>query len=286
MNYTSMGGNGDYLNYVDLVDGNQVNRICYVLDVKSSVTKMQQAFYTLFVRTTEGNVLPCFVFNTDDDTEKGFKLNALKGKYVRLNTRPQESDGSLILKYLSHEVVNATPEILQAFQKKIADVDKLLSDINSVSSLTGVMLPEYFKTIQYPEIFNGFVGGYVKFCWQVLMSISTTCPSEMKAEALKVTLNIFIHYNTYLSLKNRINIITESDKLDILLKIPSNDFTGILVRNTMSSLMGLTKPTHVISLLICSLFKQVSMINSAFSEWEVLQPGGRFVCEDYELHRY
>ena len=55
-----------YLTYTDLMENTQINRICYVVDVNSSVSRLEMPFYSLLVRTTDGKILSCMIFDVDN----------------------------------------------------------------------------------------------------------------------------------------------------------------------------------------------------------------------------
>lgn len=287
MNFINAEGKEDFLNYEDLTNNSQVYRIAYVVDVSSSTSRLDKPFYTLFVRTTEGVVLPCFIFEIENFVSLGFKLNMMKGKYVRLNAKVTEDEGRVMLNFINLELVSPTPEIISTFQKKIADIEQYSEDLNKwFMGYLGKPLSAHLSLVSYPEVYNGYVGGYVKLCWDVLMHVMAVTRDEPIEEMAEVLYNVFTYYNAYLETKSKINIITDSDKIDILMKMPSGDFAKTISRNTMAVLMGLGQPDHPISILLDSTFKFVNLNVAVKFSWKSLRPGGVFKCEDYQLSRY
>lgn len=289
MNFTNAEGKANYLNYEDLVIGEQVYRTTYVVDVKSSVTHYMEPYYILFVKTTEGPILPCFVFNVDDFNELGFKLNLLKGKYIKLNAKAVETEGKKIsLRFIGLELIRTPNEqMVQAFTKKIEGIENYYKELNDFfKSSINKEIPEYLCLLSFPQIYNGYTGGYVKFCWDVLMHIMTVTSGTTDTDLLEILYNVFIHYNFYLNHLNKINIITDSEKIDLINKIPNSTTVDILSRNTLSSLMGLGKVNHYISVLIDSTFKYVNLNIEVKESWNTLRPGGECKCGDYTLLRY
>lgn len=288
MNFTNAEGKGSYLNYEDLVNGEQLYRITHVVDVKSSFTQFKEPYYTLFVKTTEGFTIPCFIFKIDDFNDLGLKLNLLKGKYIRLNAKAIENDGKFILNFIGLELINAPNESMTStFLKKVEGIEKYYSDLNGFfTSALGKQIPEYLCLLSYPQIYNGLVGGYIKFCWDVLMHVQTVTIDDFNEDLINILYSVFIHYNFYLDRCNKINLVTDSDKIDLLTAIPNDTFAGVLSRNCLSALIGLGKPDHVVSVLIHSTFKFVNLNIEAKMSWNTLRPGGECTCGEYTLLRY
>lgn len=293
MNFINAEGKGEFLNYEDLVNGHQFYRTTYVVDVKSYFTQFKEPYYSLFVRTTEGYTLPCFVFKIDDFDELGLKLNLLKGKYVKLNCKAVENDGRFILNFIGLELINTPNESISSmFQQKIVNIEKYYEELNGFfASTIGKEIPKYLTLMSYPQIYDGFVGGYIKFCWDVLMHIQIVCIDQLDEgnfgiELANILYNVFIHYNLYLDRCNKINIITDSDKIDLVSAIPNDNMVNVLSRNCFSALIGLGKPSHLISVIIHSTFKYIDLNNQVKASWNTLRPGGESECGDYVLSRY
>lgn len=276
-----------YLTYTDLMENTQINRICYVVDVNSSVSRLEMPFYSLLVRTTDGKILSCMIFDVDNFLSMGYKLNALKGKYIRLNCRVAEYRGKLSLRFISCEPVQADVNIVNLFQKKIPNVEGYLQNINDVFDATiGKKLPTYLTLASYPQIYNGFSGGYVKFCWDVLMHCQTCIIDYEYNNFLDILYNTLINYNSYLELCNKINLVSDSDRIELVSGIVVNDNVGRLTRDTVSAVIGLSKPEHIVSCLICNVFDFIKNINSMKVNWDMLRPGGVYECDDYRLLKY
>lgn len=285
MNITSVDNN--YLNYNELVENTQIDRICYVLDVYSSISKIDLPFFGLLIRTADSKVINCSVFDVDNFLSMGFTLNALKGKFIRLNCKVRTFNGKLALRFISCELVTPDIETINVFQRKIPEVDQFFDNVNNIFEVTiDKKLPAYFKVGAFPNVYNGFVGGYVKFCWDVIMHCQAIVVDSQYDDFMLILYETLINYHNFLQLEAKINLVSDSDKIELVSKIPVNGYADRLIRDTVCSVIGISKPDHVISNIITSTFNYIRMVNSMKSNWEMLRPGGDFVCEDYQLKRY
>ena len=69
MNITSV--DNKYLTYTELVENTQIDRICYVVDIDSSMSRLNLPFFSLLVRTTDSKIMPCMVFDVDERKHTG-----------------------------------------------------------------------------------------------------------------------------------------------------------------------------------------------------------------------
>lgn len=285
MNITSVDNN--YLNYNELVENTQINRICYVLDVYSSISKLDLPFYGLLIRTADSKVMNCTVFDVDNFLSMGFKLNSLKGKFIRLNCKVRTFNGRLGLHFISCEMVTPDVEIVNVFQRKIPKVDEFFDSVNNIFEVTiDKKLPTYFKVGSFPSVYNGYVGGYVKFCWDVIMHCQALVVDSDYEDFMLILYETLVNYHTYLQLESKINLVSDSDRIELVSRIPVNGYTDRLIRDTVCAVIGLSKPDHVVSNLITATFNYIKVMNSMKSDWDMLRPGGDLVCQDYQLKRY
>lgn len=285
MNITSV--DNKYLNYSELVENTQIDRICYVVDVDSSISRLNLPFFSLLIRTADSKTLPCMVFDVDDFLSMGFKLNAMKGKFIRLNCKVRLFEGKLSLRFISCEIVTPSVDEIHLFQRKIPRIDEYFENVNGIFTATiDKKLPAYFKVSSYPSIYNGFSGGYVKFCWDVLMHCQAVVFDSDYENFMEILYETIINYHSYLQLESKINLISDSDRVELVSKLPANDNKDRLIRDTVCSVIGLTKPEHIVSNIIYSTFNYIKTTNSMKSNWDMLRPGGVYSCESYQLKRY
>lgn len=286
MNITSV--DNKYLTYSELVENTQIDRICYVVDIDSSMSRLNLPFFSLLIRTTDSKILPCMVFDVDNFLSMGFQLNALKGKFIRLNCKVRLFEKNrLTLRFISCEVVTPTVDEINLFQKKFPEIDRYFENINDIFTATiDKKLPAYFKVSTYPSIYDGVVGGYVKFCWDVIMHCQALTIDSQYEDFMEILYETMINYHNYLQLESKINLVSDSDKVELVSKLPFNCNKDRLIRDTVCAVIGLTNPEHIVSNLICSTFKYIKTVNSMKSSWDTLRPGGVYSCEDYQLKRY
>lgn len=285
MNITSV--DNKYLTYTELVENTQIDRICYVVDIDSSMSRLNLPFFSLLVRTTDSKIMPCMVFDVDDFLSMGFKLNALKGKFIRLNCKVKLFNNRLTLHFISCEVVTPTVDEINLFQKKLPGIDGYFENINDIFTTTiDKKLPVYFKVSTYPSIYNGLVGGYVKFCWDVMMHCQALIIDSPYDDFMEILYETIINYHNYLQLESKINLLSDSDRVELVSKLPINDNKDRLIRDTVCAVIGLTKPEHIVSNIIYSTFNYIKTINSMKEDWDTLRPGGVYSCQEYQLKRY
>lgn len=285
MNITSV--DNKYLNYTELVEGTQIDRVCYVMDVNSSISRLESPYFSLLIRTADSKIMPCMIFEIDNFLSMGFKLNALKGKFIRLNCKVRPYNGKLSLHFISCEIIKPSLEDIDYFQRKLNGLDDYFENVNDIfSNSIDKKLPSYFKTSYFPNVYNGFVGGYVKFCWDVMMHCQAVITDSDFPNFLEILYETFINYHNYLQLESKVNLVSDSDKVELVSKIPAIDHTGRLIRDTLCCVVGLSKPEHIVPNIINSTFSYINLMNSMKSNWDMLRPGGVYSCEDYQLKRY
>ena len=287
MNFSSVG-QMDYLVYSDLKEMQIVNSICYVVGVEKAVSRIGTNFYRIIVRTVDGKQMICTVLETNDFDVLGFRLNSIVSKYVRLEAQVQEFEGRFSLRFISLRVVETvTPDLVMKFQKAVEGIDNFYNDVNGIySSLFDKSFPLILKNKSFPNIYNGYAGGFIKLTWEMMIQCQSVFQDLNYDNVLEVLFTSLINYSTFLSKHLETNLITDSDRIEFVSSIPNNDFTGRLVRETTASLIGLCKPNHIISVLIDKSFKDLMMINELKSCWDLMMPGGSSKCQGVDLLKY
>lgn len=287
MNFNSVN-QMDYLVYSDLKDMQVVNSICYVVNVEKSVSKIDTNFYRLIVRTVDGKQMVCTILDVYDFEKTGYRLNAVVNKYVKLEALVQEFNGRLSLRFIGMNVIeNITPELVLKFQKSIDGIEDFYSDVNSVYySIVGEQFPLILKNKSYPNVYDGYAGGFLKLTWDMMIRCQAMMQDLPFSEGLEVMFKSLLFYSTYLNKYSEINIITDSDKIKMLSEIPNNTFVGRLVRETCSGLIGLGKPNHIVCVLIWKAFNDLNEINDLKRTWDLMMTGGVSKCHGIDLYKY
>lgn len=287
MNFSSVNQK-DYLVYSDLQEFQVVNAICYVVKVEKAVSRIDTNFYRLIVRTVDGKQMVCTILEIDEFDKLGFRLNAIVNKYIKLEAQVREGNGRFSLSFIGMNVVeDITPELVMKFQKSIEGIDDFYSQVNSIYyEIFNSQFPLILKNKAYPSIYNGYAGGFVKLTWDMMIQCQSIFHDLNYDNFLEVMFNSLLHYSNYLNKSLELNIVTDSFKIDFISKIPNNDFTGRLTRETTASLIGLCKPNHIVSVLIHKTFNDLMLIDQIKNIWDLTMMGGTATCQGIELLKY
>ena len=71
-----------YLNISDLHIGSFGHAIAYVFDGKNKTAKNSAPYFLLYLKDTNGTIIPGFVFNVIDYIKEGKTLTSIKGKLI------------------------------------------------------------------------------------------------------------------------------------------------------------------------------------------------------------
>lgn len=287
MNFKSVG-QMDYLVYSDLQDGQVVNSICYVVSVKKAVSTIETNYYRLIVRTVDGKQMVCTILDCQDFDRLGFRLNAIVNKYVRLEALVQSYQNRFSLRFITMNVVeNVTPDLVMKFQKSIEGIDEYYLQVDSIySEIFNSKFPLILKTKSYPNIYNGYAGGFVKLTWDMMIQCQSIFSDLEYDNFLEVMFSSLLNYSNFLNQTSELNIITDSFRIEFVSKISNADFTGRLIRETTASLIGLCKPNHLVSVLIDKAFNDLLFVDQLKSLWDLTMVGGTAQCGDIELLKY
>lgn len=287
MNFKSVG-QMDYLVYSDLQDGQVINSICYVVNVKKAVSDIGTNFYRLIVRTIDGRQMVCTILDTQDFDRLGFRLNAVVNKYVKLEALVQSYESRFSLRFITMNVIeDVTPDLVMKFQKSIEGIDLYYEQVDSIySEIFNTKFPLILKTKAYPNIYNGYAGGFVKLTWDMMIQCQSIFQDLDYDNFLDVMFSSLLNYSNFLNQTSELNIVTDSFRIEFVSKIPNNDFTGRLIRETTASLIGLCRPNHLVSVLIDKTFNDLVFVNELKNLWDLTMVGGVAKCRDVELLKY
>ena len=278
----------DYLVYSDLKPFEVVNSICYVVKVENSISAINTNYYRMIVRTVDGKQMVCTILDIQDFDRLGYRLNAIVNKYVRLEALVQEYNGRFSLKFINLNVVEeVTPDLVMRFQKAIEGIEDYYSDVNSVySSICGEQFPLILKNKSYPNIYDGYAGGFLKLTWDMMIRCQATFQDLPFNESLEVMFKSLMFYSSYMNKSLEHNLITDSDKISMIASLPNTDFVSRLVRETCAGLIGLGKPNHIVCVLIWKAFNDLIEINELKKNWDLMMIGGVTECHGIELYKY
>ena len=84
MSFKPVGQDSRSLSINDLNLPSLKDKIGYVVDVKSGISRFDDGYYKIFIKTIEGITIPCMIFNLEDFIKVGIRVLALKKKFISL----------------------------------------------------------------------------------------------------------------------------------------------------------------------------------------------------------
>lgn len=290
--FKKVGTDSRLLKISDVENGGSIDKVCYVSDVKSGVSRLDQGYYTIFVKTSDGVVIPAFIFNIADFIDAGFHLFYLKGKLVQLtgsaNVMNKTNSMSIIvknIKVLKTGEDGITDSMYSDFLGKVEDVEDLFDECSKF--FNGKILPSAYKFKSYSEIYNGKVGGYVDLLWQWSLVVGIT--SERCGVVLKdIFYPVVINYGDFLDRKLTLTSLSVAEILDLINSVDvdnSNEYS-LIVKDALSAIYGLSKPEHLYANIIYNSFMHVYKMQEMTNAWNTLPKGGVIESREYTLRKY
>lgn len=279
-----------YLSEADLVNQLPCNVICYVIKSFSKISKVDTGFHTLLVKTCDGLTVPARIFYADMDgfIESGLDVNSLKGVFIEMECTPSIWNGqyTIIVKRV-YMIDQGTIKDKDKFLEKVEDVDTLLGQCErAFSSLNVGVLPTVYKINSYPSIYNGALGGYVKFAWTWIYKCMVYS-SELGTKFLDVLYHSILVYGKYLDQLKLEDYDSNRTKISLLKTIGGESDEIIeLTIDVVQAILGLGKPEHLIANIIVNEFNDTMSISKMFNDWKILTLGGVSSSRDYLLRKY
>lgn len=78
-----------YLDSTELVEGNQYERLAFVANASSGVTKRESGYFTFYLKTVDNVILTAQLFNVEKFVESGFTAKVLLHKPVKVKFSAQ-----------------------------------------------------------------------------------------------------------------------------------------------------------------------------------------------------
>lgn len=273
----------------DLVNKVPFSRVCYVLNQGSGISRLEKGFYRLMVKTCDGLPVPAMIFDLKDFINSGLDVAALVGKFIELQGTPtiwNNSYSIVVDKIFLIDQDNV--EDKEQFLGKTEDVDLLLQQCaGAFKNLDNCSIPSIYKVGSFPSIYNGEVGGYVKFIWKWIYQCMVYS-SDMNSDFLSTLYYTIVYYGRYLDRINSSDVITCKDKIDLLKTIPTADGSNVnsVVLDSMQALLGLGEPEHLFAHVIYNTFKNTQVTATMLSDWRITVMGGASTSKGYVLRKY
>ena len=275
------------LDITQLEDGSEYEKICYLFNYKSGITKFDKGFYTFYIKDVNGNMIPAQLFNLENYLNDGFKALLMKNKPVKIRFIAQIYNGSwsLIIKEIESwdgkfdysKYIGVAEYVADA----VEDAYKRLFD----KSINQEYYSEYF-----PEICDGRVGGFISLLEKSFMKLYVYSFKELDHENLLKCFFISADaYFTYLKLKKTCDIVATNELFDILnsLQFVYKDYVCLKeALDTSMCLFGIAKPQHIYSHLICDVINQTNEHLRLIYKNRILPFGSRVNVGDKTLIRY
>jgi hypothetical protein len=277
----------------DLSLGHLIKRVCFVSDYKTGISKYEEGFYTLYVKTEDGTTVRAQIFNIARFIESGLELISLKSKFIELECIPQIHAGqySLIVENI-YTIDQQSIKSPEKFLGIVEDVENLYKECVELINRGGVnMLSPVYTSKHYSSIYNDKIGGYIKFIWEWYYNVgiySNEFSEQDRETILEVLKNCVVHYGRYLDRISLLDVITLRDKLDILKQLPASvkASTSDVMEDALQSILGIGEPEHLLAHIVYSAFKQTEYIMKIKEEWKSIPLGGVSVSEKRTLKKY
>lgn len=279
-----------YLSEADLINQLPCTVICYVVKSFSKISKLDTGFHTLLVKTCDGLTVPARIFYSDMDgfIESGLDVKSLKGMFIEMDCTPNIWNGqySIIVKKI-YAIDQEAVETKAKFLDIVEDVDTLLEQCErAFTSLEVGVLPSVYKLNSYPSIYNGLIGGYLKFVWTWTYKCMVYA-QELGNSFLDVLYHSIIVYGKYLDQLKLDDYDSNRLKIELLKTVGgTDDEIGEITLDVVQALIGLGKPEHLIANIIVNEFNDTMNISRMFNDWRILTLGGVSSSRDYLLRKY
>lgn len=289
MGFTRVDSPNEYLRISDFDTVSVVDKICYVSDYKSGISAINKGYYRLMIKTVDGVTVPAVIFNVTDFINRGLDVAGLKSKFVKISGTPEIYNGSYSLQVSEVELVPVSKvKDPSSFLGKIPNLDELFNDVKTMCQQVNPSfdLPIIWKSKSYPEILGGQVGGYIKFIWQWMYSVSIYSDT-FGVDLQKIFSDVIIYYNKYLERKNLLSVVTDMDRLNVIRDIPNDDSDlSIILIDALQAVLELGKPEHIYSHIIYDTLKLTRDIDFKSELWKSIPRGGVKQLKDGFLKRF
>lgn len=287
--------NDNYLRVEDLMLGTEYQKVAYLSGYKTGINKLDRGFYTLYFKDANGTSLLGNWNNVTDFIESGKAINDLKKRPVKIRFEVSEFNGSLSLNIIELESYDPVDFPYQNF---VGSVNKVEASMLAVNSILGKVLgsnytvDSRYNTISLSPIFDGKCGGYAKLLELIIYDLATY--QSVSNISLQVLVKTFYEvqkgYFNYLLAKEKADIVSKSDLLDILqLSSAENKDSECLpiIIDCLSALMGLTDNIeNVYAIIIASAFRTKIENLNLISVYNTMVIGAEKQWGKYKLLKY
>lgn len=260
-----------YLDITELQEGLTYDRVALVTSADPGLTKQNSGFARFFLKDVNSNVVCARLFDVRDFATCGVQLTSFRNKPVKLKFIAQEFNGSMSLIIDGSEGISLWDGEFDTakFVGRINyDLTNILAVGKSIFGDDWVPNPEW-ETASIDSIGQGRVGAFMRvFDMSLAKLMGFTGISGVQTKDLMKTFYVAIEalFNAKKNI-NRYGVLEPVKSFDHLVflnqKYNSDELRGVLL-DTVKSIMGLGKPTHLYSHLV------LRAINGSINDLELV----------------
>lgn len=278
----------NYLKEEDLINQVPCTRVCYVVNQWAKVSKLDTGFFTLLVKTCDGISVVARIFDVSDFINQGLDIANLVGKFIEIKCTPSIWQGSYNIIIDKIFIIDqASVKHTHQFLGMVENVEDLFLKCDKVfSNLEIGQLPTVYKFSSHISIYNGMIGGFVKFIWSWIFQCMVYT-GDLGSEFMSVLYKCIILYSNYLEKLEGEDVEKISDKIEILKRINTEESKiNKITSDCMQAILGLGKPEHLIANVIYDQFEATKKHAVMFTDWKRIVEGGASTSRDYVLRKY
>ena len=254
------GVNDNFLRVQDLEIGTEYSKIGYLLDYKSSMSKLEKGYYVFYIKDYDGNIVVATLHNIANFLESGGEALKLKRKPVKIKFLATEFNGSVSLLVTQIEDYTDIGFPFANFIGRVENVENSITAVNAV--LQKVLgnektLDSRYATATLDGIYNSKCGGYAKLLEMVIYDL-IAC-QELPNIDFKILLEVFYEvqkaYFLQLTAVSKSDLIRRGDNLDIIMNAQiANNESDLkpVITDCLTTLFGLTESSEQLYAVLIS----------------------------------
>ena len=285
--------NSELLDVSSVEVGQEYNKIAYLMDIKSGLSKIEQGFYTFYFKDVHANVVVGRLFGIEDYINNGLIATALKRKPVRIHFVAQEYNGSISL--ILRNIEWYTGEF--DYSSFIGKIDGTKASVSFVSQVftklrgTETKVPAEYETLTLSKVAGGKCGGYAKLLEMVTQRVISY--KDLVGINIAVIGDVLYNtqslYCTYLKRLDATSMITNSELVKFIndcYVLNANEKQLKIIIDTMTGLLGLGKPEHLYANILCNSIKDCMNILDTCDMFSTMIVGARKEVGELTLVKY
>lgn len=248
------GNDERYLDFSSLeLNRKYINKICYVVDIKSGMTRLESGFFAFYIKDINANIIQASLFNTKEFLEAGVSAQYMKRKAVKIDFYTQEFRGALSIVMSNIEPYNGQDFDYTKFIGRLENAEQVYKTCLNIFTayVPDAKLPAIYVSQPISSIYSGRCGGYLLLVEQVLHTIVGY--KNVDKIKYKELISTFYHvqnfYFKYFLKLEELDIITPRILFDFMNAV-NNVSKSEVVLDCMMALLNLDKPRHIYSNII------------------------------------